>query len=332
MLYDQYNQVISQLSAPGLYGDNPSYAHLSGHLSNGAQDLALLFFTWESRTLNITSMDGVTTLVSVPDFYMLAGIPANPNIVYVNLEYADAGLRSSMIVGDLATLPSASPIMTISDSESNAVRPLAFAAETGQPIGVYYTFVKYGIGGDIVFEPRQSLNYLDLDSLLSRQVLNIATSPAGLSSDLTWLAYTPLHNGALTIAPVANLSSPITLPLLPDSDRGAGAAVFSPDNQLLAWKEGSGWMMAETPDFRATIRIATTTGTISAQIPDSAISALIGNPASIWVEPVGWLDNGTLLIEARGDDWEQASILRVSPDGTGLAYLVPGGFMGFIYP
>ena len=91
-------------------------------------------------------------------------------------------------------------------------------------------------------------------------------------------------------------------------------------------------MMSETPNFRATIRIATTSGTITAQIPDTALSALIGNPASIWVEPVGWLDNGTLLIEARGDEWEQATLLRVNPDGSGLAILVPGGFMGFIYP
>jgi hypothetical protein len=91
-------------------------------------------------------------------------------------------------------------------------------------------------------------------------------------------------------------------------------------------------MMSETPNFHATIRIATINGAITAQIPDTAIAALIGNPSVVWVQPVGWLDSGTLLIEARGDVWENASLLRVSPDGSGLAYLVPGSFMGFVYP
>jgi hypothetical protein len=197
---------------------------------------------------------------------------------------------------------------------------------------VYYTTIPYGIGGDIVFEPRQNLKYLDLASYQGSEVLDIGTSPSGFSPDLTWLAFTALHSGPMRLAPLANLGAAITLPLLPDSDRGAGDAVFSPDNQYIAWKEGSGWMMSETPNFHATIRIVTTSGAITAQISDADIAALIGNPSNVWVQPVGWLDNTTLLLEARGDEWNEASLLRVNPDGSGLAYLVPGGFMGFVYP
>jgi hypothetical protein len=197
---------------------------------------------------------------------------------------------------------------------------------------LYYTTIPYGIGGDIVFEPRRSLSYLDLTTYQSWELLGIGSSPSAFSPDLSWLAFTPVHVGPMSIAPISDLNNSITMPLLPDSDRGAGGAVFSPDNQYVAWKEGSGWMMSETPNFHATIRIATISGAITAQIPDSAIAALVGNPSSIWVEPVGWLDAGTLLLEVRGDDWGNASLLRVSPDGSGLAFLVSGGFMGFVYP
>lgn len=332
LVYNLSNQLVTQLSAPGLYGDNPSYAHLAGHLTNGPADLSVTYFSWEAKALNLTNLNGVSTLLGVAEFYMLAGIPSSPYIAFTSLEYADSGLRSRLTAGNIDTLAAAVPVMEVIDTGSYAIRPLAVAHDQGQALGVYYTTVPYGIGGDLVFEPRRSLAYFDLTSYQSRELLGIGSSPSGFSPDLTWLAYTPLHAGPLGFAPSSDLSSSITLPLLPDSDRGAGDAVFSPDNQNIAWKEGSGWLMAEVPDFHATIRIATITGAITAQIPDSAIAALLGNPSMVWVQPVGWLDAGTLLLEARGDDWENVYLLRVNPDGSGLALLVPGGFMGFVYP
>jgi hypothetical protein len=332
LVYNLNYQIVTQLSAPGLYGDNPSYAHLAGHISNGPGDLSVTYYSWEARSLMLTNLNGVNTLLSVPEFYMLAGIPSMPYIAFSRLEYADSGLRSYITVGNFENLATAVPVMTFVDTASYAIRPLAVAHNQGQPLGLYYTTVPYGIGGDLVFEPRRSLYYLDLVSYQSQELLGIGSSPSGFSPDLTWLAYTPLYAGPLTFAHSSDLSNSITLPLLPDSDRGAGDAVFSPDNQYIAWKEGSGWLMAEVPDFHATIRIATTTGTITAQIPDVAIAELLGNPSQVWVQPVGWLDAGTLLLEARGDDWENATLLRVNPDGSGLGFLVPGGFMGFVYP
>jgi hypothetical protein len=332
LVYDLGNQVVTQLSAPGLYGDNPSFAHLTGHLSNGPADLGVAFFSWEANALMLTNLSGVSMLMGVQEFYMLAGIPGTPFIAFTQLEYADSALRSMLTVGDLANIASAPVIMDIVDTGSYAVRPLAVAHDQGQPRGVYYTSIPYGIGGDIVFEPRRALNYIDLTSYQSQELLGIGSSPSGFSPDLTWLASTSLHTGPMTIARLTDLTNAITLLLLPDSDRGAGDAVFSPDNQYVAWKEGSGWMMSETPNFHATIRIATTSGAITAQIPDTAIAALIGSPSVVWVQPVGWLDGTTLLLEARGDEWNNASLLRVNPDGSGLAYLVPGGFMGFVYP
>jgi hypothetical protein len=215
IIYDRSNQVVTQLSAPGLYGDNPSFAHLAGHLSNGPDDLSLAFFSWDTQSLMFTNGLGVNPLMPVENFYMLAGIPGMPYIAYTRLEYADSGLRSYLTVGELASLPDASPIMTVSDTGSYAVRPLAVAHDQGQPLGVYYTSVPYGIGGDIVFEPRRSLSYLELSSYQSREILGISTSPAGFSPDLTWMAYVALHSGSMTvgpmtIAPFNNLNSPFS--------------------------------------------------------------------------------------------------------------------------
>lgn len=332
VVYDRNNQVIAQFSAPGLYGDNPAYTHLAGHLSEGPSALSIAFFSWENNALMLTDLNGARELRTVVNFFMLAGVPASPYLAFAQVEYAESALRSSLTASDFTSISTAPSVMSVVDTAIYAVRPLAIAHDQSTPTGVYYTTVPYGIGGDIVFEPRRTLSFLDLATYQSWELLGIGSSPSAFSPDLSWLAFTPTQAGPLSIAPIANLSNPITLPLLPDSERGAGAAVFSPDNQYVAWKEGRGWMMSETPNFQATIRIATTSGAITAQIPDTAIAALVGNPSSIWVEPAGWLDAGTLLLEVRGDDWGNPSLLRVSPDGSGLAFLVAGGFMGFVYP
>ena len=331
-IYDRNVQFITGLSTPGYWGDNLSSAHLAGRLSGGTANLAFIYYSWDVQALSAGTLGATNSLLSLTDFFRLVGVPGSPYIAYVRTEYTDTGLRSYLIAGDYATIASAPVARSVMDSSYNAMRPLAIADDHGTPLGIYYTFVPFGIGGDIVFEPRTSLNYLDLATNEVQTLLSVDTSPIGLSPDLTWVAYTGLAPNPITIAPLANLGSPLVIPLLPDSDRGAGDAVFSPDNQYVAWKEGSGWMMAETPNFHATIRIATTSGTVSAQIPDSAIKPLIGNPTAIWLEPAGWLDGQTLLLVARGDDYDQPMLLRVNADGSGLAVLMPGSLAGFVYP
>jgi hypothetical protein len=330
VLYDLAGQVISRFPAPGFFGDTSGHAILVGPFTDDPASLALVYYSWETTALMVTNQSEVRTLMSAPNFYTLVGLPDIPFIAFTYAEFADTGLRSSLIVGDYPALPTAPVMMTVLNTDGNAVRPLGITTNQGEPVGVYYTTVPFGIGGDIVFEPRRTLSYVNTTTYEPREVLGIATNPVGLSPDLTWLAYTPVDIGPLSISPLASLGNQITVPLLVDSDRGAGAAYFSPDNHYLAWKEGSGWLMAETPNFHATIRIATTTGSITAEVPDSTISALLGSNAA-WVEPVGWLDAQTLLIEVRGDDWENVTLIRVNYDGSGLAVLIQGTFVDFIY-
>jgi hypothetical protein len=330
-LYDRNIQLIGQYASPS-FNNRMGFSHLAGSLTGQPAPLALVYYTYESSSLMVTDSQGPQPLRNVPGFFAMCGIPGEAYIAFSSIEYADTGLSSALIAGNLDGIPNAPVIMTVLDTDGYAVRPLAIRQQDGQPVGVYYTSVPYGIGGDIVFEPRRALQFYDISTYVSQQVLGIGESPVGISPDLEWIAYTSVNVSPIRIALLANPGAAVTIPLLEDSDRGAGAAVFSPDNRYVAWKEGSGFSMSDTPNFHAIIRIATTSGEVIGQIDDTTLSALVGGIDYPWVEPVGWLDSETLLIELRGYNWEDAYLLRVAPDGSNPSLLVTGSFVGFIYP
>ena len=302
-------------------------------LSPGLQLPPLVYFTFQnSGELRLNSNNNVTTLVAAPNFNTIIGIPGHDLMIYTNFEYQDNALRSIMYMGNLQSLPTAQPILDNSNTESWAIKPIAISVNQDQPVGVWYTTIPIGIGGDIVFEPRKTLNYLDLTHNQILTYLDMTNGPVGLSGDQIWFAYTPVGSGPMSIVHNFDFSNAITFPLLADSDRGSGDAVFSPDNQYVAWKEGSGTVMGETPTFHATIRIATTTGNILTELTDSSLLSTTGFQSIGWIVPVGWLDGQTLVLEVRDVNWDNACVLRVNYDGSGLAFLAQGSFIGFVYP
>jgi hypothetical protein len=202
-----------------------------------------------------------------------------------------------------------------------------------QPIGIWYSLTPWGIGGDIVFEPRQGLFYLDLTSNQMEEHKDPSINPLAFSPDLTWLAYTnDQMEQPLTIMPDLDAERAITFPLAPESDRGAGNAVFSPDNQYVAWMEGSGMRLAVVPDFNILIRIASTRGEIITEFPANALAEAIGTQDVQWVEPVGWLDGENLLLQVRFDTWAQTEIVRVKYDSSDMSIIASGSFAAFTYP
>ena len=108
--------------------------------------------------------------------------------------------------------------------------------------------------------------------------------PLGLSPDLNWVAYAGADsgfvNGEIPRLTLYNLYTTvgINIPINPASDRGAGYAVFSPDNQFVAWMEGAGWLMAEVPDFHSKVVIADINGNIIAEVRDHALASVTGDP------------------------------------------------------
>jgi hypothetical protein len=197
----------------------------------------------------------------------------------------------------------------------------------------------HGIGGDIVYPPHMGLNYVDMTAGNSDTLfLTSDFNPVGLSPDLTWIAYMPADSGFVQGGNVNltfyNLYTTVMIevPLRSSSDRGAGYAVFSPDNQYVAWMESSGTQMAEVPTFHSKVMVADISGNIILELDDNVIASYTGTPNATWAQPVGWLDGEYLLVQVRGENWLDVSLMRVRFDASDIAFLAPGEFAGFFYP
>lgn len=320
-------QPVAKQSTPGNWGD---FIHISGTWPSDPIVVPVVYYNGEENTLELGLNDSASILAQIPrpNLIGMAGAPGQAVVAYSIAEDKDNQLVTHLYASNLANLPTATPVLTIIDSESYAILPLAVRAEGNQPVGVWYVYEPQGIGGDIVFPVHSGLYYLDLSNQTSAEILGRAVQPSSLSPDYSWLAFSIL-NGPLTIRNLAG-GQEITLPLLPDSDRGAGYGVFAPDNQHVAWMEGRGQIYADPPaDFHATIRIASTAGESVADIPDSTLTGAAGEGYQ-WVKPVGWLDAQTLVVQVGSR--EQNALIQVNLDGTNPRRLAPGIFAGFVFP
>jgi hypothetical protein len=309
--------------------------HIAGTVPEGALTVPVVYYDGEQRALQLVSGSVVSTVVSVPNLIDLVGAPGQPVLAYTALEPTERGLRSHLYAGALPDLAAAAPALSVTSLESEALHPLAVRTEGGQPAGVWYTYEPYGIGGDIVYPPRSGLYYLDLATGASIKVLPPEMRPSSLSLDQAWIAFVPGPRGPLTIRDLAT-GQEVAFPLLPGSDRGAGTAVFAPDDHYVAWMEASGSMWADPSTFRATVRIASTSGDLIADVPADEIPASIlagmSGTEDMWLVPAGWLDEDTLLLQVTLGSPERSVVLQTSDDGIDLAYLAPGILAELLYP
>jgi hypothetical protein len=334
--YDIIGQQLGELLTPGLLSGAMQQIHIAGPItySPGPTLPPLVFYVFDNGgELWLNDNDDLSMIKPVANLYSISGVNGKPLMVYSQVIYQDIGLQTLVYIGDLQSLADASPILDSTNSQSYAVKPLAITAENDQATGIWYTTVPYGIGGDIIFEPTRTLNYLNLADNQIKTYLGLKDSPTGISDDQSWVAYNQSGEiSPLTIVHNFDFSTSITYPLLEGNDRGAGNAVFSPDNQYVAWKEAGGSLMDQPPSFRETIRIATLDGNIIANIPDTYLLSASGLSEIDWVVPLGWLDTQTLALEVRGIEWDNASILTIKYDGTNPAFIASGSFVGFLYP
>ena len=311
--------------------------HIAGPWKGDLSAVPVVYFSAEGPSggtgtewLRIVAGNADPVWISVSQFFAMAGASGQPVLAYSTLDFEENQPRSRLYAGSLQTLPGASPLFNIADPDGYMVRPLAVDAEAGSLKGVWYTMSAWGIGGDIVFEPRKGMKYLDMTNGMVNEILNRDMAAWDVSPDRTWVAYSTISG------PVSVLNrrtgETFTYPLLPDSNRGAGNACISPDGLYVAWMEGSGWTMAENPDFHASIRIATTAGVHLTDIPQTAFDNVASSEKISWIEPVGWLDGQTLIVQARFQDWSSAALLRVNFDGSNPLYLATGTFVTFLYP
>jgi hypothetical protein len=331
LLFSLMQQVTARVDIPVAGG----MVHIAGTVPEGTLAVPVVYYDGEQHALQLVFGGAISTVASVPNLIALIGAPGQPVLAYTSLEFMDQGLRSHLYAGTLPSLATAAPVLNVTNLESYAVHPLAVRTEGGQPAGVWYTYEPYGIGGDIVYPPRSALYYLELSTGTSMEVLAREMRPSSLSLDQAWIAFVPGPLGPLTIRDLAT-GKEIAFPLLPDSDRGAGRAVFSPTNQYVAWMEASGSMWADPSTFQATVRIASTSGELiadvpAAKIPNSVLAGISGSK-DMWLVPAGWLDESTILLQVTYGSPEQSIVLQASCDGTDIQYVAPGILAELLYP
>ena len=333
-IYGLFGELIDEVPAPGMaVAGSPTSVHVAGRLTDGNYPPIVYISTDNEGSLQYFDNGEITTVAITPNISYLIGALGQPTMVYSAAEFKENALVSELFIGNLETLNESEPVMVRTDSAAWTFRPLAITMVGGQPLGIWYSLTPWGIGGDIVFEPRRGLYYLDLITNQIEEHIGPSINPLSFSPDLTWLAYTEDQmEQPLTIMPDLDTERAITFPLAAKSDRGAGNAVFSPDNQYVAWIEGSGMRLASVPDFKILIRIASTKGEIITEFPDIAVADAVGSQDIQWVEPVGWLDEETLLLQVKFNTWDNVAIVRVKYDGSEMSTLAPGNFAAFVYP
>ncbi len=334
--YDLQGVLLGELQVTNLGTGIYQQAHIAGPLTYSPAPVLppLVYYAFQNGgELWQNNNDSVSLLRAAPNLFCLIGVPGQSIMAFSTAEGLDIGLRSTLYLGDLLSLPSGGAVLEATNTESYAVKPLAITMTDGQAVGIWYTTVPYGIGGDIVFEPRQNLSYLTVATYQTQSYLDSTKAPVGLSDDQTWIAYTAAGGAApINIVNSSNPATTVSIPLDTTSDRGAGDAFFSPDNHYIAWKEASGSLANQPPNFHETIRIATLDGTVINSIPDTALVTASGFQQIDWVIPVGWLDPQTLVLEVRNSSTMAASILKVAVETGSASFMVPGSFIGLIYP
>ena len=336
ILYDSSGTELSRIAFPQLSFGDRSRVHIAGAMPPSGGVVPLLYFSFDTSE-SLLYRDGtgqIFTLQNGTSYLGLTGVPGQPVVAYSQIEYLESSLRTKIYVGSVHTLPSAAPIQVIDDPESWAIKPILLQAENDLPAKVWYTRIAYGIGGDIVFEPRKSLFFLDVATGQVETILNDGAAPWAISSDINWVAYSAAgsQNNSMCIKN-PGIGEEVCFPALPASEpRGAGNAFFSPQAQYVAWMEGDGSQMAEVPNFKATVRVGQNNGVVVADLPMNTFESVAGVGTISRAEPVAWLDNQTVIIQVRGYDWDQSVLLRYNVSSRETAYLAPGEFVGLLVP
>ncbi|HEY60714.1 MAG TPA: hypothetical protein G4N92_08555 [Anaerolineae bacterium] len=334
--YDLEGSPISEYKTPGLGFADPTYVHIAGNVSRDPIKTPLIFEIYDPEAALLVNVnDNIYKLVSTPNFFLLKGAPAQPVLAYTRVLLEEDALKSDLIVGNLDTLPNAAPIYTLFDDQTYlALAPLAIFAQNGQPLGIWYTHTAWGIGGDIIYPFNHGLYYYNLSSGENFQYLDDSRNVQGFSQDFTWAASVEFSGSGDFSLTIENLQTGVVVnfPLDPTSDRGVGYAYFSSDNQFVAWLEASGSHMSMEPNYHSRIRVGLTSGGIIEDLDDAHIAQAAGFSLITYMKPVGWLDQQTLLVEVRREDWGQVALVIIDALSGSVSKFAAGKFVGFAYP
>ena len=334
MVYNTNGQFEYALDTPGL----GSYSAQKTHLAGSGWSAPLVYHSWNpDQVLRVNNQGSLSTLRSTDAFFGMAGAKGQPAMAFSEVVIDGNAPHSYLYAGNLDTIGTTGPFYDLKDETMQmALLPVAVDAAAGQPQTVWYTHSAWGIGGvDLIFPINRGLYTYDLADNQASQALDPERNYQGISPDLRYAGSTAFDAQADQSMTVTGIFSgqETVFPLRPDSERGSGYAVFSPDSQLAAWLEAGGSFAAEPSSYHSVVRIGeVSNGAVDYNVEDSNVAQALNLAQITYMEPVGWLDNQTLLIETRTTDWGNVVLVRANlADGT-LAYFCDGSFAGFTYP
>jgi hypothetical protein len=296
-----------------------------------------VYFAYQPEVaLMVNINDQIEVLLKSQYINGLAGAAGSPVIAFSLLNPKDNILESKLFVSTLKDIPQAAAVITQSDNQNSlSIVPIAVDAQGDKIIGVWFTKCPWGIGGDIVFDPFRGLYYYEYSSRTVKEILDGKQNFQGLSLDRSLAASVDTLNAGQGFIKIISLKTNAFTKVMLDagSDRGAGYVEFSPDDRFMAWMEGSGFQMAETPNFHSRIRVAQLEDVpgLVRDVTDAALADALGYPLVGRLEPVGWLDNQVLLFEAHLDSWENVSLVKLDVATGKLSEFSKGSFVGFGY-
>lgn len=337
-IYNSEGQVTAEINLPGIGSLDPEYLHMAGKINANVLSIPFVYHGWDpNQALMVSTQNDTQTIRESNSFLALAGAAGQSALAFSEVLIENNAPHSYLYAGNLDNLNTVTPFYDLIDEPTQmALSPVGIKAIDGNPQGVWYTKTGWGIGGaDLVFPITRGLYYYDLNNGNNEEHIDPDRSFQGISPDYSMagsVAFDFEGDRSMTVLDLENNQS-INFPLKSSSDRGAGFVVFSPDNQYAAWLEASGSFMDSPASFQAVVRVGDlSNGNIGIEIEDNMISQnLSGSPVN-FIKPVGWLDNQSLLIEMRGEDWGDVSLIRINLNDRTLAYFCEGNFAGFSYP
>ncbi len=336
--YDINGELLKTFAAPEDTTLSPENTCLIGSGTSSSSSVAVVYRSWNPEaSLEVSDGNKTSMLRKTDAFLALACVPGQAALAFSEVSIENGTPHSALYADSTDNLSSTTCRFVFKDGETQtALLPVAVTAAAGNPKGIWYTRYVWGVGGtDLVFPITRGLTYYDLAIHENRALLEDNRNFQGISPDMKYAGSVDFRSDGDLSMRATELASgrSVAFPLNTMSKRGAGYAVFSPDNQFVAWMEGSGSLTSDPPDFQAVVRVGSLADeAIEAEVDSTAAAQALNLTGIAFLKPAGWLDDHTLLIEARGADWEQAYLLRFDLQSGGLATFSPGSFLGFSYP
>ena len=329
---------LREIETPGIINIGPEDVAIAGPFVPDGPFPPIVYHTWmPARALMVNDNGQITTARKSDTILALVSAPGRAALAFsevmLNTDNHPHGFLYAAKLDRLNTVPA---FFDLADQPFYwALKPVGVRTVAGEPQGVWYVKTAWGIGGaDLIFPINRGLYFFDLTSGDNIQMLNDEHSPQGISPDLGFTASVNTGSASDGMLSVTNLADQHTqlFPLDPATDRGAGWAVFSPDNRYIAWLEATGSMISDPYNFHARVRVGEILdGGVVTTVEDTAVNQVIGGNSVSMLRPAGWLDNETLLIEVRGENWNNVSLLRFNIITTSITVFSEGAFLAFAY-